>query len=217
MIPKLIINFKNYEKGSFLSALSLAKICEKVSLESNFSIGICVNPLDFSLLRKSVKIPIYLQHCDEFSFGAHTGAIIPELAKFHGADGVLLNHAEKPISSEVLGLTVKECKRVHLPVFCICGNLSELKEYLNLDADLYILEHCDAMGSCISIVEMKPQEISKVPEIMGDKAFMLGAGINNAVQVKKALASGSYGVLISSAVVNSKDPEKKLFEIVSAF
>ncbi len=217
MIPRLIINFKNYEKGTFESAVSLAKICEKVSIENDFSIGVCVNPLDFTLVRKAVRIPVFLQNCDYFSFGAHTGAVIPELAKFHGASGVLLNHAEKPISKEILGLTIKECKRVFLPVLCVCSDLDELKDYIKFDADLYILEHCDAMGSCVSIVEMKPEIIAKVPEIMGNKAFMLGAGINNAVQVKKALVSGAYGVLVSNAVVNAKDPEKKLLDIISAF
>jgi triosephosphate isomerase len=217
MIPKLIINFKNYEKGTYLSAISLAKICEKVSLDTGFSIGVCVNSLDFSEVKASINIPVFLQHSDYFSFGAHTGAVLPELAKFHGADGVLLNHAEKPISAEVLGITVKECKRVHLPVLLVCSDLDELREYKKFDADIFIFEHCDAMGSCVSIVDMKPELIEKVPQVLGDKLFMLGAGINNSLQTKKALKRGAFGVLVSNAVVNSKEPEKKLRELVSAF
>lgn len=217
MIPKLIVNFKNYRNSTGKNALKLAKIVEKVSKKSKVLIGICVNALDLALVCKNVDIPVFLQGSDSHSFGAHTGAVIPTIAKFYGASGVLINHIEKPLSDLEIEKTIKESKKSELKILLCVEDIERAKILEKNSADMILLEQCDLLGSCVSITEKAPELINEASEILGIGKFMIGAGVSQEKHIKTALDRGAYGVIVSNSVVNSSNPEEKLMDLVRAF
>ncbi len=216
-VPRLLINFKNYKNSTGFNALKLANLIEKVSIQKNFVIGICVNALELKDVLRKVNIPVFLQHCDYNSFGAHTGAIVPELVKESLASGVLLNHIEKKLSEDVLIKTVQRCKSIGLKTLICVENIEMIKKILSFSPDMLLVEHFDSLGSCVSITEKMPDFIKERAELIGRDNFMIGAGISKGTHIKKALKMGAYGVIVSSSVVNAKSQKEKLIELVDAF
>ena len=75
----------------------------------------------------------------------------------------------------------------------------------------------ELIGGKVSVAEAKPEAVSRIVKLLPDYQIIIGAGVKNADDVKKALKLGAKGVLVSSAVVRAKDPEKKLLELAEGF
>ncbi len=109
--PIIIVNFKAYETSYGKRGLEMAKILEKVSIETSTEIIISVPATMISRLAQEVTIPVYAQHVDGVSEGAHTGAVTPEHIKDAGARGSLLNHSEKRVRMDELDDALKRMKK----------------------------------------------------------------------------------------------------------
>lgn len=114
-IAMIFVNFKTFEQGSGQSALSLVKILEEVSTETNIAVIPVVQILDAELVVNSTRLKVWLQHVDPISYGAHTGWTLPEEAVRVGVKGVFLNHSEHKFDSfEILTKATARCREVDL-------------------------------------------------------------------------------------------------------
>src|SRR5207249_12215283 len=105
----LVVNFKTYIEATGKRAIKLAKIAEEVSRETGVTIIVSPQFTDIEPVSRTVDIPVFVQHIDSVIPGAHTGHVLADAVKSAGADGSMVNHSEKRISTSEIASTVKVC------------------------------------------------------------------------------------------------------------
>ena len=207
MRPLIIINFKTYKQGK--AAIKLAKDIEKVDKKA--IIG--VQDSDIYEITKSTKLKVFSQHVDPFKPGRYTGYIIPEAVKKDGAVGTFLNHSEHKLDFKVLKETIKRCNQVGLKTAVFAASLNEAKKIKKLKPNYLIMEPPELVGGKISVSKAKPNLIKDIAKKL-KRPFVVGAGIHSREDVKIAMKLGASGIAVSSVITKSKNPKKKLRELL---
>jgi len=213
----LLVNFKTYKEATGAKAIALAKLCEKIAKESKVIIIPIVQVVDLDRVKKSVSIPVYVQHIDPIPYGQGTGSILPEAVKETGASGTLLNHAEKQISMSILQKSITRAKEVGLKTVVCINNYEMAEQVANLHPDYIAIEPPELIGGNISVSTAKPEVITKTIKRAKGIPVLCGAGVKTNVDIKKALQYGAKGILLASGITKAEDPEKALRSLVKGF
>ena len=210
---KIFINFKTYPQGTGREAVRLAKICQKLTVIP------VVQTVDIYQIRKEARISPWVQHIDWQEPGQHTGWVNLETVVEAGAKGTLLNHSEHRIPPGAVKQVIKrvEKKKLSFSVMVCCRTLGQLERLVKLKPDFLAYEPPELIGGKVSVSQEKPKAVEKAVGICGkyEIPLIIGAGIHNGGDVLLAKKMGAMGVLVSSAVVLAKNPEKKLNEYLS--
>lgn len=215
--PIIIINFKTYETSIANNAVRLAKICEKVAIETNSDIRVAVSAADVYHVSKEVTIPVYCEHVDYFSPGRNTGAILPEIIKGEGAKGSLVNHSEHQVPMVKIKETIKRLNDNHLLSIVCADTPQKAEEIAHFDPDMIAVEPPELIGGDVSVSKAKPEIITKSVKEVKEKhkvRLLVGAGVKNNEDLRKAMELGADGVLLASGITTAKDPEKALKELI---
>lgn len=214
-VVMIVVNFKAYAEASGERAVELARICKKVGEETRIRIVAAVQVAD---LEKCVGtgVECWVQHVDPETPGKHTGYVVIEDVLAAGAKGTLLNHSEHKLDWEVLMATMK---RIDFKLeTCICAaTVDEARRVCYLKPDYVAYEPPELIGSKDKSVSSEKPEVIKDVVHSAKCSVLVGAGVHKAEDVKVGLELGARGVLVASDVVLSKEPEKELRELVSAF
>jgi triosephosphate isomerase (TIM) len=205
--PTIIINLKTYKQGT--SALKLAKIIEKV----NPKIIVGVQPTNISTITKKTNLQVFSQHTDYQETGRNTGFILPEAIKSNGAKGTFLNHSEHRLDFKIIKATVARCKTLKLKTAIFAKDLKQAKKIKKLKPDYLIIEPPELVAGKTSVTKARPQLIKNIHKNLGYK-FIVGAGIKTNQDLVTAMTLGASGIALSSAITKSKNPKKKLKEIL---
>ncbi len=216
-LPIIIINFKTYEEATGERAVVLAKICGKVA--ARYGKRIIVSPQFTDIYRISREssswTPVFAQHIDD-GIGKFTGSISPLAVREAGAVGTLLNHSERRLSIEEIGKRIKAAKAHGLMTLCFADSVEESLKIASLGPEMIAYEPPELVGTGISVSTAKPSHITGfVSNVTPKVRRLVGAGISNPGDVRKALELGADGWGVSSAFTKSKDPEKILTELVA--
>ncbi|MFA4891344.1 MAG: triose-phosphate isomerase, partial [Candidatus Gracilibacteria bacterium] len=228
----IIINFKDYDEATGENAKKLAKIFEKVAVETGAMVAVAVHPTDLrAVVAEVTQIPVFSQSGDSYTGGAgqpkktQTGRMTPNIIKKIGAKGILVNHAENPRSNEEIRSIIEdfkaECPEIKIVVCAesveraqgivgICG-AGAAGTGARAPADFIAIEPPDMIGGDVSVTT-KPEVIKDAVEKIGDNV-LVGAGVKTGDDVKEALRLGAKGVLLASGVIKPKDgktPEEAL-------
>ena len=210
----MVVNFKTYIEATGKRAIELAKIGEEVSRETGASIIVAPQFTDIEPVSKTVDIPVFSQHIDSVEAGPHTGHVLAEAVKSAGADGSILNHSERRISSSEITESLKLCADAHL-LSLVCADTTETSvKIARMLPDMIAIEPPELIGTGISVSKARPELITEsakeIRKVNRGVRVLCGAGITTAEDVSKALELGSEGVLVASAVAKSKDPRTVL-------
>jgi triosephosphate isomerase len=218
----LIINLKSYIETIGRRGLELLEAAEKVSEEYNVDIGIAPQFTDIYLLSKNAKkVKIFAQHIDPIEPGAHTGYILPEAVKEAGVVGTLINHSEKPMKIIDIEKVINIAKRLGL-ITIVCANDEIVGAAVaKLNPDYVAVEPPELIGTGISVSTARPEivinSVKMIKEVNPNVKVLVGAGISNKEDVKKALEYGAEGVLLASAVTKANNFYEKIKELAEGF
>ena len=112
--PIIFINFKTYPEATAKNALKLSKIIDSVSKELGITVFVSPQFTDIYPIITEYDIPVFAQHVDFAKPGRNTGYIIPESIKKIGCVGTLINHSERPLSSNDIELTINRLSLIHI-------------------------------------------------------------------------------------------------------
>ncbi len=217
----IFVNYKTYEEGTGQKALALAKILEDVARTSQVKIIPVVQTIDAEAIVSSVTLPIWIQHVDPVSYGAHTGWTLPEEVAKIGVAGVFLNHSEHKFNNfEALRNANQKAKSANLKTLIFAGDLEELKRICELNPTFVAYEPPELVGSTTaSVIEAKSEIVSKAVEAARAAGIPLivGAGIHSGNDVQKSLELGAVGVAVATDIVKAVDPRKELTDLVEGF
>ena len=86
-----------------------------------------------------------------------------------------------------------------------------------LEPDMIAMEPPELIGGDISVSTARPEAIVETIEAVKSVKsvpVLVGAGIKNGQDVKKAIELGAKGVLVASGIVKAKDPKKAINDLV---
>ena len=196
--PVVLVNAKAYERGVGTAAVSLASACAEVGA------WVAVQAVDVYRVSSETDAVVWAQHADAVGFGSHTGAVLPEALKQAGAEGTLLNHAEKQLPLEVIEASIARCKEVGLKTMVCADSLAVAQAVDAFAPDFIALELPDLIGGDLSIVSADPALITQAVNAL-QTPVLVGAGVQSGEDLSCALSLGAQGVLLASGVVSKPD------------
>ncbi len=208
----IVINFKNYKVGS--EALKLAKIIEKYLPKAI----VCPSTIDIEMIAQKTKLKVFAQHADYQDGNKTTGYNTLKDLKSIGISGTLINHSEHPLSLTNLYKTSIVAKKLNLRTIVCTPSLRRFKGMLRSErVKPYAIAFEDPklISTGKSITKYNPKTLLKFVKAMKKANIvpLCGAGISSADDVRQAYSFGCKGVLISSAIANSKNPVHLLKEL----
>ncbi len=208
-MPFILLNAKNYPAGIGTLLFETLNIVLKVQNESSQRFSVAINTLDLfeSSRLFSSEIDIFAQHCDNASFGASTGKIIPDRLLQMGVKGVILNHSENRFDDRDLLLkTVFAAKKAGL-MTVVCAETSEEGAFFasHTNADYVAVEPPELIGGDISVSTARPEVIEESVALIGSGKTLIGAGIKNKNDIDIAIQKGASGVLLASGVMKAEN------------
>lgn len=216
-LPMILVNFKAYREATGQNAVKLAKICEKVSKDSGFTIAISVQTADIYRVSQASKVPVFAQHIDPIGFGPFTGHNLAECIKENGAAGTLINHSEYWLDRESIRKCIGRAKEAKLSTIVCVPDPQAATGVAQLKPDFIVLEPPELIGGEVSVSTAEPylieDTIEKVKK-MWKIPVLVGAGIKNKRDVSIALKLGASGVVVATHMIETDDPETILKELV---
>jgi triosephosphate isomerase len=217
----IFVNLKTYKEGTGTNALGLIKILEEVATATQVKIIPVVQASDVKEAVLNSKLEIWVQRIDPISYGAHTGAILPEAVIENGATGTFLNHSEAKIGSiDGVKIAFDRAKEVGLKTLIFAQDAEELGQIVNLEPTYVSYEPPELVGSTeVSVAQGHPDIILKAVEIARAKGIPLivGAGIHSQDDVRKSVQMGATGIAVATYVVKSPDPRKSITDLAEGF
>jgi len=203
----ILINFKNYKTGSQVNSF-----LKKIGRQKIIAI---VPALQLHEAVKQKNLTACAQHVDVKKGPRDTGFVTPRAVKQIGVNFTLLNHSEHQIPLKQIKETIKECKKYNLQVILCIKNLSKLNAFKKLKPYAIAYEDARFIASKTPITKFPKPIISFVKNLSKTTIIPLcGAGINSKEDVQTVYRLGCKGMLISSWIMKSKNPNKFLKEIV---
>jgi len=217
--PFILVNLKTYQEGMGSNAHRIAAAAEAVARESGVAIGIAPVFTEIRPLSQHYAIPVYAQHIDAVTPGAHTGHILPEAVRAAGARGTLINHSERRLTLADIGACVEIARRLRLESVVCTNNDATSAAAAALRPDYVAVEPPELIGSGVSVSKADPgiieRSVSAVRAVNPDVKVLTGAGIQSGECVKIAVDLGTCGVLLASSVVKAADPEAVFRDLIS--
>jgi len=220
--PIVVINFKAYPTSYGRKGLEIAKLADKIFKEFKGSVEVVIAPpaTEIRKLKDEVEVKIFAQHADPYDLGARTGWLPLEVIKDAGADGVLINHSEHRLRLDEINKLVVKAKELSM-ISLVCADVPETGAAVALlRPDIIAVEPPELIGTGIAVSKAKPEVVTNsvnlIRNVNKEVIILTGAGISTPDDVEAAIRLGTSGVLVASAIMKAKDPEKVIRGMVEA-
>ncbi len=196
--------------------LALAKVIDKVALKYDVDVIVTPQYTDISLLAQNTeRIFVFAQHMDPLPVGRGLGSVLPEAVKAAGAVGVMLNHAEKPISMEVLKQTIDRADEVGLATIVCADTIEDVKNIAKMGPNIIVAEPTELIGTGkTSDANYVVDTIKAVEAINPDIMVLQGAGISNGSDVYNTIKLGAQATGSTSGIIKAADPYAMVEEML---
>ncbi|MBQ3235387.1 MAG: triose-phosphate isomerase [Clostridia bacterium] len=215
-VPFFEIGPKSYLYGDDILNLAIAadKASEKYGVDIIFTTPI----IDIRRVREATKhIHVFAPHMDPIVPGRGLADILPESLIAAVADGVMLNHVEKPLSFDVLKDTIKRAEEVGLTTIVCADSLADASKIATLSPDIIVAEPSELIGTGVSVGEEYVQAATKSVKDVNENILVLtAAGISNGEDVYNTIIAGADATGSSSGVAKAADRAAMVDEMISA-
>ena len=216
--PFFEIGPKTYVYGEAALELAVAadRICEQYGIDIIFS----AQYTDIGPISKATRhIRVFAQHMDSIYPGRGVGAVLPEALKAAGAVGVLLNHAEKPLTLAELSGCIRRAHEVGLATMVCAGTPEEGAAVACLGPDMVLAESPALIGKGARSPEDR-QEIIRINEMIHrvapDMPILHGAGISDEKDVFEMIKAGADGTGSTSGIMKADRPVEMMERMIAA-
>jgi len=198
--------------------LRLAKAADVASEKYDVRIILTPQYSDIQLLANETKnVLIFAQHMDPLPIGRGLGSVLPEAIKAAGAVGVMLNHAEKPMTVSGLNQAIKRADEVGLVSIVCADTLEEAVAIAHFSPNIIVAEPTELIGTGqTSDVDYITQTTEAVKRINPAIQVLQGAGIKNGTDVYNVIKAGADATGTTSGIMKAEDPEAMLDEMIRA-
>ena len=206
--PFFEIGPKSYLYGDDILDLALA--ADKAS--EKYGVNII-----FTTPEATKNIFVFAPHMDPIPVGRGLADILPESLVAAGAEGVMLNHCEKPLEFDVLAKTIERANEVGLTTIVCADSLADATKIASLNPDIIVAEPSELIGTGVSVgkeyVEAATRSVKDVNE---DILVLTAAGIANGQDVYNTIIAGADATGSSSGVAKAADRAAMVDEMIAA-
>ena len=214
--PFFEIGPKSYLYGDQILDLALAadRACEKYGVDVIFTCPV----VDIRRVKEATKhIHVFAPHKDPIPVGRGLADILPESLVAAGADGVMLNHVEKPLTFEVLAQTIQRANEVGLTTIVCADSMADASKIATLHPDIIVAEPSELIGTGVSVGPEYVEAATKCVKSVNPNILVLtAAGISNGNDVYNTIIAGADATGSSSGVAKAADRAAMVDEMISA-
>ncbi len=215
--PYFEIGTKNYIYGD--TVLEYAKAADRAAEKYDIDVLFITPAVEIRRVVENTKHLIVLApYMDTLRPGRGMADILPEALKAAGAQGVVINHCEKPMSLPQMKKTIDRARELDFLVFACADTLEEAKAIAQLHPDIINPEPSAIIGggNGVSPMDYVRDSIRVIKEIYPDILVEQAAGITNGEQVYDFIMAGSEAAGAASGIMNVADPIAMIDEMIAA-
>jgi triosephosphate isomerase len=198
--------------------LKLAKAADAASKKYDVRIILTPQYTDIGMLsRETENLLIFAQHMDPLPIGRGLGSVLPEAVKAAGAVGVMLNHAEKPMSIGDLYRAIQRADEVGLVTIVCADSMEEATAIARFAPNIIVAEPTRLIGTGQTSDEQFVIETTSAIKMINPEIQVLpAAGIKNGADVYKMIRAGAEATGTTSGIMKADDPEAMMEEMICA-
>ena len=214
--PLLIVNPKAYLGGA--QTLELARLTDELAGEFGITTIFTAQHVDLRMIADATEnLVVTAQHMDPIAPGRGMGHILTEGLVEAGVRAVVLNHAEHPLSIDVLDRTLVRAREVGLATIVCADSDAQCRAIADLGPDVMICEPTAAIGTgqmdSGDYIERTTRIVKEVdPSILVIQA----AGVSTGEDVARVLAQGADGSGGTSGILKHPDHRQILTDMYTA-
>jgi triosephosphate isomerase (TIM) len=214
--PYFEVSIKNYLYGD--AVLALAEAADACAAEVGVDV-VFVTP--YTEIRRVAErtshLKVFAPYMDSLRPGRGIAAVLPEAVRAAGADGVVLNHVERPMSLAELELAIERARELDLLSFVCAGSPLEAGMLARLGPDILNPEPADRIGtpSAVDLGFMRAADAA-VKEVDDGILVEIAAGISSPEDVHAYIAAGADGCGAASGIMLAPDPAAMLTSMIEA-
>ena len=214
--PFFEIGPKSYLYGQ--DVIDLAIAADAASEKYDVDIIFTTPVVEIARVKAATKrIHVFAPHMDPIYPGRGLADILPESLVAAGAEGVMLNHVEKPVTFEVLGETIKRAEEVGLTTIVCADSMADASKIATLNPDIIVAEPSELIGTGVSVgPEYVKAATDAVKNVNKDILVLTAAGIANGQDVYNTIIAGADATGSSSGVAKAADRAAMVDEMIAA-
>lgn len=215
--PYFEIGTKNYIYGD--KVLEYAKAADAAAEKYDIDVLFITPAVEIRRVVENTKRLIVLSpYMDTLRPGRGMADILPEGLKAAGAQGVVINHCEKPMSLPQMKATIDRARELDFLVFACADTLDEAKAIAQLHPDIINPEPSEIIGggNGVSPMSYVMDSIRAIKAIDNSIMVEQAAGITNGQQVYDFIMAGSEAAGAASGIMNAEDPLAMIDEMIEA-
>ncbi|MBQ7485539.1 MAG: triose-phosphate isomerase [Oscillospiraceae bacterium] len=214
--PFFEIGPKAYLYGE--DVIELAKAADAASEKYGVDIIFTTPVAEISRVKAATKhIHVFAPHMDPIHPGRGLADILPESLVAAGAEGVMLNHCEKPLTLAVLRQTIQRAVEVGLTTIVCADSMAEASMIAMLHPDIIVAEPSELIGTGVSVgPEYVKAATDAVKNVDPDILVLTAAGIANGQDVYDTIFAGADATGSSSGVAKAADRAAMVDEMIAA-
>ena len=214
--PFFEIGTKSYLFGKDVLELALAAdaAAEKYGVDIIFTCPV----VDIRSVAQATRfIHVFAPHMDPLYPGRGLADTLPESLVAAGAEGVMLNHCEKPLAFDTLKETIRRADEVGLVSIVCADSLADASRIAALDPDIIVAEPSELIGTGVSVGEEYVQAATKsVKDVNPDILVLTAAGISCGQDVYNTIIAGADATGSSSGIAKAADRAAMVDEMIAA-
>jgi len=223
MNPKCTIKAPFFEIGpkSYLygqDVIDLAIAADAASEKYDVDIIFTTPIVEIARVKAATKrIHVFAPHMDPIYPGRGLADVLPESLVAAGAEGVMLNHVEKPLGLHVLKQTIERADEVGLTTIVCTDSCMEAAMVAKLRPNIIVAEPSELIGTGVSVGPEYVAAATKcVKDVNQDILVLTAAGISNGEDVYNTIIAGADATGSSSGVAKAADRAAMVDEMIAA-
>jgi triosephosphate isomerase len=215
-IPFFETSVKNYIYGDAVFDFALA--ADAAAAAHDIDVLFIAPYTEIRRIREACpRLIILAPYMDLLRPGRGMADILPEALKEAGAQGVLINHSERPMTLTGIRKTIERANELDMLSFVCADTTNEARAVAQFHPDIINPEPTDLIGSGqASDMNYVMSAITAVKEIDPKILVEQAAGITNAQQIYDFIMAGSDAAGSASGILKSPDPLGLLYEMIGA-
>lgn len=204
--PYLSINPKSYLFGQQLLELArgVDELAGAYGIDTMFTAPYVYLA---QIVSETRNLIITAQGMDGIVPGRGMGLVLPDSLADVGVKGVVLNHAERPMTVHELACAVARCRELGLNSTIAVDSIEEAKMVAVLQPTTIICEQSALIGTGKTADTRYMQETTAAIRALSPQTLISqSAGVKSGDDVYRAIANGADGTGSSSSVACAEDP-----------
>jgi triosephosphate isomerase (TIM) len=212
--PFFETSVKNYIYGD--AVLEYARAADAASTEHNVDVLFVAPYTEIRRVRENTdRLIVLAPYMDSLRPGRGIADVLPEALKAAGAQGVVLNHSERPMTFNAIRKTIDRANELDLLTFVCADTIAEAQALAQLHPDILNPEPTELIGSgSVSDMRYVKEVIHAVKSIDQSILVEQAAGITTAQQVYDFIMAGSEAAGSASGILTSVNPHGLLNEMI---